>query len=74
MTPDEQAALDFMRDFARVFEIKAFRVKTLRFTAVSPGVNPDVPLGEGGASRLPQSGGAFSARQALNRGKYGPRG
>ncbi|MGY1490741.1 hypothetical protein ACW4YW_15145 [Methylobacillus pratensis] len=61
MTPDEQAALDFMRDMQRAFGELEFRVTTARFTAVSPGVNPLEPLGES-----PRSGAARQPFPAVN--------
>lgn len=63
MTPEEQDVLDFMHAFQRTFgPLEAFRVVTPRFVAVSPGVKPDVPLGDGG--RKP-------GRQALPRPAIG---
>lgn len=77
MSPDEQAALDFMHAMQKEFGDFKFRVVTPRFVAVSPGVNPDVPLGEDAAGR-PRRGGLLppaadsarkSAAEALRRVK-----
>lgn len=46
MTPEQKEVLDFMLAMREQFGDFSYRVVTPTFVAVSPGVNPDVPLGE----------------------------
>lgn len=72
MTPGQKEVLDFMLRMREQFGDFSFRVVTPRFVAVSPGVDPHVPLGESASIRprrisLPPSQ-PGRARDALGRG------
>ncbi|MFL9610197.1 hypothetical protein ACKF11_08950 [Methylobacillus sp. Pita2] len=66
MTPEQKEALDFMLAMRDQFGDFSYRVVTPAFVAVSPGVNPDVPLGEKvSASSAAPAGSMGRARAAL---------